>query len=230
MAEQRVAFYDFDGTLVASNVVTRYAWFAKNHPSRLKAAWRYGKVLAGVPLWLGLDAYSRRTFNLVFYRQYKGLGEQWLRSKAYEMFEREIRPKVFQFAKARVAADKAEGYRTVMISGGLDFAVQPAVEHFEFDDVLANRLKFASEVATGEVVEPLLAEQEKVAAMRDYCNLHGFKMEEAKAYSDSASDLPMLEAVGYPAVASPDRGLREVAVERSWPIYDFKQGSSRQGP
>ena len=117
-----------------------------------------------------------------------------------------------------------------MISGGLDFAVQPAVEHFEFDDVLANRLKFASEVATGEVVEPLLAEQEKVAAMRDYCNLHGFKMEEAKAYSDSASDLPMLEAVGYPAVASPDRGLREVAVERSWPIYDFKQGSSRQGP
>ncbi len=224
MADQRVAFYDFDGTLVSSNVVTRYAWFAKNHPSRLAAAWRYGTVLVGVPLWLGLDAYSRRTFNLVFYRQYKGLGEEWLRSKAYEMFERDIRPKVFRFAKDRIAADKGEGYRTVVISGGLDFAMQPAVEHFEFDDVLVNRLEFADGIANGRVVEPLLAEREKVDAMRDYCNLHGFKVEEARAYSDSASDLPMLEAVGHPAVSSPDRRLREVAAERSWPIYDFTAG------
>ena len=49
----RVAFYDFDGTLVSGNVVTRYAWFAKRHPDRVRAGWRYAKALLGVPLWLG---------------------------------------------------------------------------------------------------------------------------------------------------------------------------------
>ena len=51
----RAAFYDFDGTLVTSNVVTRYAFFAKNHPSRAQAFLRYGKLLATVPFWIALD-------------------------------------------------------------------------------------------------------------------------------------------------------------------------------
>ena len=88
---RRVAFYDFDGTLVSGNVVTRYGWFAKRHPVNVVAAWRYGRALAGVPLWLLLDAFSRRLFNVVFFRQYKGLRESWLRSQACELFESEIR-------------------------------------------------------------------------------------------------------------------------------------------
>ena len=74
----KAAFYDFDGTLVSSNVVTRYAYFAKNHPSRPRAWWRYGKLLVTVPLWIGLDMYSRRLFNKVFYREYRNLSQQWL--------------------------------------------------------------------------------------------------------------------------------------------------------
>ncbi len=94
-ASGTVAFYDFDGTLVSSNVVTRYAFFAKNHPSRIAAAWRYGKTLLGVPLWLGLDAVSRRLFNEVFFRQYRGLRQDWLLEQSEVLFHQEIRPKVF---------------------------------------------------------------------------------------------------------------------------------------
>lgn len=222
MAE-RAAFYDFDGTLASSNVVTRYAWFAKNHPSRLQAARRYGKALAGVPLWLLLNAFSRRAFNLVFYRQYKGLEQEWLRSRSQAMFEREILPRIFPQAKARVAADRRAGYRTVMVSGGLDFALQAAAEYLAFDDLIANRLEFAQGKATGRVVEPLLAGGEKVAAMRAYCERRGFALAQAKAYSDSRSDLPMLEAVGSPAAANPDAHLRRAALERAWPIYDLSK-------
>lgn len=222
MAE-RAAFYDFDGTLASSNVVTRYAWFAKNHPSRLQAARRYAKALAGVPLWLLLNAFSRRAFNLVFYRQYKGFEQEWLRSRSQAMFEREILPRIFPQAKARVAADRRAGYRAVMVSGGLDFALQAAAEYLAFDDLIANRLEFAQGKATGRVVEPLLAGGEKVAAMRAYCERRGFALAQAKAYSDSRSDLPMLEAVGSPAAANPDAHLRRAALERAWPIYDLSK-------
>lgn len=228
MSRQRIAFYDFDGTLASSNVVTRHAWFAKNHPSRLQAVWRYGKVLAGVPLWLALDLFSRRVFNLVFYRQYRGFEEEWLRSRADTMFKREVLPKIFPHAKTRIAADRRAGYKTVMVSGGLDFALQSSVEYLACDDLIANRLEFAAGVATGAVIEPLLAGQEKVEAMHAYCKRHGCAIEEAKAYSDSKSDIPMLEAVGHPAASNPDAYLRRIATERSWPIYDLAKDAEKQ--
>ena len=228
-AGRRAAFYDFDGTLTSGNVVTRYAWFAKNHPSRLQAARRYGKTLAGVPLWFLLNACSRRAFNVVFYRQYAGFEEAWLRSRSQAMFEREILPKMFPYAKARVAADRRAGYKTVMVSGGLDFALQAAAEYLAFDDLIANRLEFAEGVATGRVVAPLLAGREKVEAMRAYCERRGLAMAEAKAYSDSKSDMPMLEAVGNPAVSNPDARLRRAALERSWPIYDLSKDYGESG-
>ena len=218
----RAAFYDFDGTLVSSNVVTRYAHFAKNHPSRLQACWRYGKLLATVPVWIGLDIYSRRLFNEVFYREYRGLSEDWLREEAKRLFENEVRPKIFPGAKAYLDVDRRAGYRLVLVSGGLDFAIAPAVRYFGFDDVISNRLVYENGTATGDVAPPLLAEETKVEAIRSYCREYNVEIAQAKAYSDSLSDLPMLEAVGVPATVNPERRLRRVAVERGWPILDLR--------
>ena len=177
--------------------------------------------MLGIPLWLGLDAYSRRTFNLVFYRQYRGLRETWLREQAYAMFETDVLPRVFPRAKELVAADRDLGFRTVLVSGGLDFALRPAVEYFGFDDMLANRLEFVRGKASGAVIEPLLAGENKVEAMRAYCAEHGFAMNEAKAYSDSASDIPMLEAVGRPAAVNADAALKRIASARNWRLHDL---------
>ena len=87
MTTLRAAFYDFDGTLASSNVVTRYAFFAKCHPSKVEAFVRYTKLLALVPYWIGLDLYSRRLFNEIFFRQYCGMRKDWLYSKADRLFE-----------------------------------------------------------------------------------------------------------------------------------------------
>jgi HAD superfamily hydrolase (TIGR01490 family) len=218
-----LAFYDFDGTLVSSNVVTRYAYFAKNHPSKLHAAWRYGKVVAGVPLWLGLDAVSRRLFNEVFFRQYRGLRRDWLVSKADALFDEEIRPKVFAGTARLLDNDREQGCRLVLVSGGFDFDLAPFVREFGFDDLISNRLEFDNGAATGRVIAPLLAEAEKVNAIRRYCAEYNVDAARAKAYSDSLSDLPMLEMVGSPAAVNPDRRLRKVAVERGWPILDLRE-------
>jgi HAD superfamily hydrolase (TIGR01490 family) len=216
------AFYDFDGTLVSSNVVTRYAFFAKNHPSRIEAAWRYGKVVAGVPLWLGLDAISRKLFNEVFFRQYRGLRHDWLIAQSEALFRDEIQPKVFQGAKPLLAQDRAQGYRLVLVSGGFDFDLGPFVREFGFDDLISNRLEFDNGIATGRVISPLLAEQEKVRAIQNYCAEYNVEAAYAKAYSDSFSDLPMLAAVGSPAAVNPDRRLRRIAIERGWPVLDLR--------
>ena len=218
-----LAFYDFDGTLVSSNVVTRYAFFAKNYPSRIEAAWRYGKVVAGVPLWLGLDAVSRKLFNEVFFRQYRGLRHDWLVAQSEALFEQEIRPKVFAGTKQLLENDRNQGHRLVLVSGGFDFDLAPFVREFGFDALISNRLGFDNGVATGRVIAPLLAEQEKVRAIRAYCAEYNVEAARAKAYSDSLSDLPMLEAVGLPTAVNPDRRLRRIALERGWPVLDLRE-------
>ncbi len=219
----RVAFYDLDGTLISGNVVTRYAFLAKNHPSRVRAALKYAKLLASVPLLIGLDLYSRRLFNEVFYREYRGLEKAWLASMAERVFEQEVRPKIYPGAKGLVDADRAAGYQVVLVTGALDFDLPPVVRHFGFDHVISNRLVFADGRATGAVEPPLLAGQEKQEALRRFCRDYNVDTGQSKAYSDSYSDLPMLESVGWPAAANPDRHLRRVARARGWPILDLKK-------
>ena len=204
----RAAFYDFDGTLVSSNVVTRYAYFAKNHPSKLRACLRYTKLLVTVPFWIGLDMYSRRLFNLIFYREYRGLDEGWLGEQAEKMFDRDIAPKVYPGAESLLEADR----------------------HFGFDDVICNRLVYQDGVATGEIAPPLLAEQEKLAAIERFCREYNVDTAQSKAYSDSYSDVPMLEAVGLPAAVNPDRRLQRVASQRGWPVLNLKAVSHGQTP
>ena len=221
----RAAFYDFDGTLVSSNVVTRYAFFAKNHPSRIIAFLRYTKLLATVPFWIGLDIYSRRLFNQIFYREYRGFEEDWLRQQSEKMCDRDIIPKIYPGTESLLEADRKAGFRLVLVSGGLDFALAPAVRHFGFDDVICNRLVYQQGVATGEIAPPLLAEQEKLAAIERFCREYNVDTARSKAYSDSYSDVPMLEAVGLPVAVNPDRRLQRVASQRGWPIMNLKAGS-----
>ena len=149
------------------------------------------------------------------------MSKEWLAAKAEELFEQEILPKIYPGAHASLRSDRQQGFRLVLLSGGLDFALAPAVRHFDFDDLICNRLAYQDGVASGEVVSPLLAEQEKVAAVHRFCREYNVETAQSKAYSDSFSDLPMLEAVGLPSAVNPDRRLRRAANDRGWPVVNL---------
>ncbi len=218
-----IAFYDLDGTLVSGNVVRRYAFYARNLPSRTRAALKYTKLLCSVPILIGLDFYSRRLFNEVFYRDYGGMNRQWLHDLAETLFEHVMRPSIYPGAAAVIEADRKLGYRLVLVTGELDFALGPLVRYFRFDDLISNSLEYENGAATGRVVPPLIAEKEKVAAMMRICRQYNVEPARSKAYSDSYSDVPMLEAVGNPAAVNPDLRLQRVALARGWPILDLKR-------
>lgn len=226
-----VAFYDFDGTIVSSNIVTRYAFLVRRLPRRVRSYWKFLKLMSSVPGYLMLDHVSRRRFNEVFFKEYRGMAKEWLESQAPALFQEVILPSVYAGARAMIDADRAQGFRVVLVSGELDVVLRPAISYFGFDGIVSNALVYKNGVATGEVAPPLIAEEAKVQAMSNVCKQRGAGLGNAKAYSDSFSDMPMLEAVGLPCAVNPDKRLRAAATQRGWPIRELRDpGRSHSVP
>lgn len=222
--KQRIAFYDFDGTLTSGDIVRRYTYFMWRDPSRLRAAIKFTKLLVSIPSWLRLESRSRRKFNIEFFREYQGMHKDFLQGHSRQLFEEEIMPSIFPDARKLLTEDIIRGYMPVMVSGELDFALERVSPYLGFQALICNHLVFKDGLATGEVESPLIAEEEKVQAMENLCREYETDLKHAKAYSDSISDLPMLEAVGTPIAVNPDRKLRRVALQRGWTILNLKRG------
>lgn len=215
------AFYDLDGTLCSSNIVHAYSFFARNQPTLLRSVVRTGSLVAAIPFFFAADAYSRKIFNELFYRRYRGEPEDRLHMLAEELFEEVVKPTIFKQAYAMIRQSREAGYRQVLVTGALDLLAAPVARHLGMDDWVANRLEVVDGYCTGRIQPPLLAGPTKAAWMRKYAAAHGLNLDQCHAYADSMSDFPMLSVVGKPAVINPDRRLRLQAKSFDWPILNF---------
>src|SRR5438094_373304 len=127
------AFYDVDGTLVRTNIVHAFAYYAMNQATPLRTLAQTAKTLASVPLFWALDHYSRKTFNDFFYLYYKGQSEDRMHFLAEEMFDEVLRPAIFEGAHDLIVESRRAGLRTVLVSGALDFTIRPLAEHLGVD-------------------------------------------------------------------------------------------------
>ncbi len=225
----RAAFYDVDGTLIQTNIVHAFAWYAQHQPTLSGSLIKSAKTALSIPMFLIADKLSRKVFNQLFYGYYAGEPEDRLLVLAEELFEDVIKPSIFPRAKDLIEESRRAGMRQVLISGGLDFTVRPLARYLGVDDFIANTLEFENGYATGYLGKPFVAGATKSVIMRDYAAQHGLDLGECHAYSDSYSDTPMLTVVGHPTAVNPDFRLRTVARSYDWPIIDLR-GDSRDKP
>ena len=202
--------------------MTRYLYFARRRPSPWERFYRTAIAVGGVPVWLLIDAWSRAAFNRRFFSLYAGMPESWLRGQTAGLLQQETRPKIYRNSRELLDRDRQEGYALVLVTGGLDFAIERISAELGFDYLLANKMLFSDGVATGRLQEPLLAEQGKTDAIRAFCSEHDVDPHSLKAYSDSYSDVAMLEMAAHPTAVNPDRKLRGVAAARGWAIANTK--------
>ena len=216
----RAAFFDVDGTLLRTNIVHAFAFYAMNQGSIFGTAWRTARTLAGAPLYWALDKVNRKVFNEVFYDSYRGISEDRLVELAHELFDEVLRPAIHAGTPQLLAQARRAGCRIVLMTGALDFTDRELARHLGADDLIANRMHFVEGVATGRVVPPIVEGAHKALIVREYCGREGFALDQSHAYSDSFSDYPMLAVVGHPAAVNPDLRLRNVARAYEWPILD----------
>ena len=99
--------------------------------------------------------------------------------------------------------------------------MRPIAEELGISDVIATRMVVEDGRYTGEVAY-YAAGPTKAGAARDLAKERDYDLSSSYAYSDSISDIPLLEAVGHPTAVNPDRGLRRIATERGWPVLEFR--------
>ena len=222
--DRHMAAFDLENTLIASNVVTSYAWLASRRLDRADRVRLTAKLVAEAPSLLAMDRRDRSDFLRHFYRRFEGAPVEQLEADSVELFSDLILAKAFPAAIRRVREHRRLGHRTLLITGALDIVVEPLAPLF--DDIVCARLGREDGELTGELTAVPPTAEARAQAMIDYAAHHDLDLREAVAYADSSSDLPMLEAVGFPVAVNPETRLATVARKRGWLVEDFKPDHS----
>jgi HAD superfamily hydrolase (TIGR01490 family) len=216
------AFYDVDGTLIRTNIVHTYAYYALHsaHPSERLS--KTAGLLATLPFYWAADKLDRYIFNEHFYKNYEGISEDRLHVLGDEIFEKIIKPNIYPGAASLIARSKEQGHRQILVSGALDVVTRQLAEHLGFDDFMSNRLELQDGFATGRLLRPFVAGPAKAMLVRKYAEEHNIDLDKSFAYADSGSDLPMLSVVGYPCAVNPDFRMRTTAHAHGWPVLTLE--------
>ena len=226
--DRHIAAFDLENTVIAANVVMAYGWLATRRLPMDERARLVAKILLEAPSLLALDHRDRSDFLRHFYRRYQGAPIEQMAEDSGEMFSDLILTQSYPAAIRRVRQHRAVGHTTVLITGALDFIVEPLRPLF--DHIVCAELAQSHGTYTGQLAEVPPTSESRAEVLRDFANAEGLLMSESVAYADSASDLALLEAVGYPVAVNPEPKLAMLARKRGWLIeyFDKAPGGPRK--
>jgi HAD superfamily hydrolase (TIGR01490 family) len=227
--DRHVAAFDLENTLIASNVVESYTWLATrrlNAPERIRYVLR---TLAEAPSLSAMDRRDRGDFLRFFYRRYEDAPVSQIDEDSNELLTNLILTKSFPRGIRRVREHKALGHRTILITGALEFAVRGL--HPLFDEIIAAEMTVKPDgTYSGHLSQVPPTGETRAQILADYCTAENLRLEDSVAYADSTSDLPMLEAVGFPVAVNPETRLAAIARKRGWLVEHWSKAAGGPRP
>jgi HAD superfamily hydrolase (TIGR01490 family) len=133
-----------------------------------------------------------------------------------------VAPLVYAEALAIIDDHRREGRKVVVISASPEEIVRPLCHYLGIADVIATTSEIDEEGRYTGRIERYAYGQVKADAMAEMAAAEDIDLKESYAYSDSVTDLPMLDIVGHPVVVNPDSELAAIAEERGWEVRDFE--------
>ncbi|MEJ2208653.1 MAG: HAD-IB family hydrolase [Anaerolineae bacterium] len=154
--------------------------------------------------------------------QAMGNDEAEMRLLCNRWFADDVLPHVSERGRQRVAEHVEQGHVVAIVSASTQYAVEPMAAHLGIaGQYVCTQLESVDGRLTGRVVEPACYGQGKVVWTERFAQEHDVDLDKSYFYSDSISDLPLLERVGHPMAVNPDPRLRRLAQRRGWAIERF---------
>ncbi|MDA8293293.1 MAG: HAD-IB family hydrolase [Actinomycetota bacterium] len=217
----RAAFFDLDKTVIAKASVAAFGrHFYRGGLINRRLVVR---ALVSQVIYLHLGASEEKLARVreSMLALTKGWDRDRTRQIVREALEETVEPIIYAEALDLIEAHRANGDRVYLVSASPEEIVEPLAEHLGVDGAIATRA-VVDEVGhyTGEV-EFYAYGPFKAEAIRALAEREGLDLATSSAYSDSYTDLPMLEVVGHPVAVNPDRVLAKTARERGWDVVEF---------
>ncbi|HEY9408059.1 MAG TPA: HAD-IB family hydrolase [Jiangellaceae bacterium] len=217
------AFFDLDKTIIAKSSTLAfsrsfYQGGLINRRAVLRSAYAQFVYLVG-----GADHDQMERMREYLSALVTGWDVQAVKDIVAETLHTIVDPIVYDEAVTLIEEHRSAGRDIVLVSSSGAEVVEPIGEMLGADTSVATRMVVGDDgLFTGEIEFYAYAEN-KAVAMRELAEKRGYDLSRSYAYSDSATDLPMLEAVGHSYAVNPDRALRKAAAEHGWPVLVFSK-------
>jgi HAD superfamily hydrolase (TIGR01490 family) len=214
------AFFDLDKTVIAKSSTLAFSkpFFDQgllNRRAVLKSS--YAQFLF---LMSGADHDQMDRMRSYVTAMSAGWDVEQVRAIVTETLHDIVDPLVFAEAAELIADHRLCGRDVVIVSASGEEIVAPIARALGATHAMGTRMVIEDGKYTGEVAFYCYGEA-KAAAIRELAALEGYSLDHCYAYSDSITDLPMLQSVGHPSVVNPDRALRKEAAAQDWPVLTF---------
>jgi HAD superfamily hydrolase (TIGR01490 family) len=215
------AFFDLDKTVIASAAMVAFG--RRFYDAGLISRRTVVRGLWGQLIYLHLGASEEKLTRMreSVLLLTRGWDQGLVGSIVEDALTTVVEPIIYAEALELMAEHRRAGRRIVIVSASPHEIVAPIGRLLDVDDVLASRAQVDAEGRyTGEMAFYAYGPF-KVDAMLQLADRRGIDLEKSWAYSDSYTDLPMLEAVGHPVAVNPDRPLAKAARDRPWDVQSF---------
>jgi HAD superfamily hydrolase (TIGR01490 family) len=214
------AFFDLDKTIIAKSSVLAFSrpFYEGGLITRKSVVQStYAQLLFMVS---GADHAQMERMRVHLTSTTAGWDVEKVKAIVAETLHEIVAPLVYKEAEDLIAEHKAQGHDVIVVSASGLEVVAPIAEGLGADGSIATRLEVVDGKYSGEV-EFYAYGEGKVEGIKALADEAGYDLPNCYAYSDSITDAPMLELVGHPTAVNPDKALRKLAEENSWPIREF---------